>query len=262
MEGLDKGLLHPNQRPRDWHARYRAGNRTRASAVGGEHSSKDLFELEQRDNSYSEHLHVHMSPKQFLLLYVTVFGTGIKTWGCFENCILLFRVRTGPSTGPPTFTSQKVICTYFSFSLHKNEFYNWSKECWSGFRFTFYFTLLFIYFVRYFLFIFTMISALPDKSFKELAASDVAKYLKSLVEVNMSFIPYESQVANPWWWWWQNYAVLRQRFLVMSILNRASTLAGSAVDPEPDPVWSESFSRIRIRKTSFRIRAAPDPKWK
>jgi hypothetical protein len=50
------------------------------------------------------------------------------------------------------------------------------------------------------IFIFTLISALPDKSFKELAASDVAKYLKSLVEVNMSFIPYESQVANPWWW--------------------------------------------------------------
>jgi hypothetical protein len=41
-----------------------------------------------------------------------------------------------------------------------------------------------------------LISALTDKSFKELAASEAAKYFKSLVEVNMSFIPYESQVAN------------------------------------------------------------------
>ena len=60
-------------------------------------------------------------------------------------------------------------------------------------------TFLFILY-GIFIFIFTLISALPDKLFKELAASDVAKYLKSLVEVNMSFIPYESQVANPWWW--------------------------------------------------------------
>ncbi len=29
----------------------------------------------------------------------------------------------------------------------------------------------------------------------------------------------------------------------------------------PDPVGSETFNRIRIRKESFRIRAAPDPKW-
>ncbi len=34
----------------------------------------------------------------------------------------------------------------------------------------------------------------------------------------------------------------------------------SVVDPDPDPVESETFSRIRIRKKSFRIRAAPDPK--
>jgi hypothetical protein len=36
-----------------------------ASAGGGEHSSKELFE--QRINSYSEHL--HMSPRQHKLLY-------------------------------------------------------------------------------------------------------------------------------------------------------------------------------------------------
>ncbi len=37
------------------------------------------------------------------------------------------------------------------------------------------------------------------------------------------------------------------------------------VDPDPDPVGSKTFSRIRIqirmRKKSFRIRTAPDPKW-
>ncbi len=43
-----------NWRPWDWHDS--TGNRTRASAVGGEHSSKELFEL--RVNSYSDHLYI------------------------------------------------------------------------------------------------------------------------------------------------------------------------------------------------------------
>jgi hypothetical protein len=34
----------------------------------------------------------------------------------------------------------------------------------------------------------------------------------------------------------------------------------SVVDPDPDLVRSETFSKIRIRKISFRIRAAPDSK--
>jgi hypothetical protein len=48
-ERLDQGHLNPL---------LQVPNLTRASAVGGEHSSKELFE--QRVNSYSEHL--HMSP--------------------------------------------------------------------------------------------------------------------------------------------------------------------------------------------------------
>jgi hypothetical protein len=36
--------------------------------------------------------------------------------------------------------------------------------------------------------------------------------------------------------------------------------ASSIVDPDTDLDGSETFSRIRIRKKSFRIRAAPYPK--
>ncbi len=49
MERLDHGHLHPKLDLHFW-----ARNRTRASSVGGEHSSKELFV--QRINSYSEHL--------------------------------------------------------------------------------------------------------------------------------------------------------------------------------------------------------------
>jgi hypothetical protein len=52
MERLDKVISIINYRSRDWHDS--AGNQTRVSAVGGEHSSKELFE--QRVNNYSEHL--------------------------------------------------------------------------------------------------------------------------------------------------------------------------------------------------------------
>ncbi len=53
------------------------GNRTRASALGGEHSSKELFE--QYVNSHSEHLHMSARPVEnardniiisIILLYV------------------------------------------------------------------------------------------------------------------------------------------------------------------------------------------------
>jgi hypothetical protein len=47
MERLDQGHPHPRH--------VLAGNRTQASMVGSEHSSKQLFE--QLINSYPEHLH-------------------------------------------------------------------------------------------------------------------------------------------------------------------------------------------------------------
>ncbi len=43
-----------------------------------------------------------------------------------------------------------------------------------------------------------------------------------------------------------------------------SAVAASVADPDPypnlEPVGSKTLSRIRIRKKSFRIREAPDPK--
>ncbi len=55
---LDKKL--PNLKSQDWPVL--AGNRTLASAEGGEHSSKDLFE--QPVYNYSEHL-----PRHYLFLF-------------------------------------------------------------------------------------------------------------------------------------------------------------------------------------------------
>ena len=49
-----------------------------------------------------------------------------------------------------------------------------------------------IYFFFSFLFLF---SALPEKLMKEIAASEAVKHIKSFVEVNTAFIPYESQVG-------------------------------------------------------------------
>jgi hypothetical protein len=66
-----KGHLHPVLK----HPRLTciAGNRPRASAVGGEHSSKEIFQLV---NSYSEHLcelvttQIFFITKKFLELYI------------------------------------------------------------------------------------------------------------------------------------------------------------------------------------------------
>ena len=44
------------------------------------------------------------------------------------------------------------------------------------------------------LFYFVLISAIPDKLFKLMKESEASKSFKSLVEVNISFVPYESQV--------------------------------------------------------------------
>jgi hypothetical protein len=55
MKRLDHGHLHLK-------LEVPAGNRTRASTVGGKHSRKEP--LEQPINSYSEHL--HMSPRHTL----------------------------------------------------------------------------------------------------------------------------------------------------------------------------------------------------
>ena len=43
--------------------------------------------------------------------------------------------------------------------------------------------------------LFDLFSALPERLFKDIAASGCAKHFKSFVEVNVSFIPYESQVG-------------------------------------------------------------------
>ncbi len=73
MKGLDQGHLHPKLEARDWHVS--AGNRTRVSLEGGEHSTvaksysnsvilaiRNIFE--QRNYSNSEHQ--KMSSRQVL----------------------------------------------------------------------------------------------------------------------------------------------------------------------------------------------------
>jgi hypothetical protein len=59
MERLDQGHLHPMLEVTGLTC-VPAGNRTRASAVGGEHSRKESFD--QLVDGYSEHL--HMIPRQ------------------------------------------------------------------------------------------------------------------------------------------------------------------------------------------------------
>ncbi len=83
IERLDQGHHHPKLDVRDWHVFAR--NRTRASVVGGEHSSKELFE--QRVNTCSEHLHMnlrHGSP-QCRWLHKQWTSMNVHELGCRPN---------------------------------------------------------------------------------------------------------------------------------------------------------------------------------
>ncbi len=77
---LTKVISILNYNSRNWH--IPAGNRTRASRVGGEHSRKEPFE--QLDKSYLEHIHMSAWPVENArdnMNFVThLWGTGPVEW--------------------------------------------------------------------------------------------------------------------------------------------------------------------------------------
>lgn len=46
-----------------------------------------------------------------------------------------------------------------------------------------------------------VVSACPDRLFETLKKAPVAKYIQTLLEINVSFIAYESQVMKVLVWW-------------------------------------------------------------
>ncbi len=118
--GLDQGHLHHElEFPR---LTFSAGNRTRASAVGGEHSKKEAFELHV--NSYSEHLHMIAQPVENARdrsIHANVrFKLRLKSWrgvcSCSCSKISLSPFSTNLLTPAPTVrptrnSSSSSLCT-------------------------------------------------------------------------------------------------------------------------------------------------------